>query len=172
MNNITDIFYYDYLLYIIIQMYNEGRKSEEIAPYLQITSIFSVKFDRENIELDCEPYIKALYIKLIQYCRLGKISCINNAIHTISFIDKRKNISDRRYTTIKNIIFSCYNNLYKKKIRNLGKNFENSSEDNDYINRLKIIDNLKKLVFNKPLICEFIEEKSKQIFKNNKNISH
>lgn len=63
---LVDLFYYDYILYKIIEMYKENVPFSEILVYLEIATVYSKKFKEEKIVMDEELTVKELYIKCYQ----------------------------------------------------------------------------------------------------------
>lgn len=70
MENLVDVFYYDYILTRIIELYHGDSPSSIIIPHLKVATPLSKKFREEKIKMDREIYLKEIYIKVLQILKL------------------------------------------------------------------------------------------------------
>lgn len=66
MDILVDVYYYDYILKKIIEMYKSETSNASISHYLRIATEFSRRFRKERLMMDKEIYLKELYLKVIQ----------------------------------------------------------------------------------------------------------
>jgi hypothetical protein len=67
MDALVDIFYYDFLLSKVIELYHHRASIDCIIPYLKIATVMSKKFRDDKIPMDTQVYLKEIYVKIIQY---------------------------------------------------------------------------------------------------------
>lgn len=119
MDTLVDIFYYDYILTKIIEMYHENVPLPTLVPYLKIATVMSKKFRDEKIPMDKQVYTKEVYVKVIQvikYCisvsprdpkSQGKlIDCIKGVTHEFPELE-----TDEEFVVVRNVAFVLYLHL-------------------------------------------------------------
>lgn len=65
-DDLVDIFYYDFVLSKIIEIYKSNQAPSVVVPYLRIATPLSKKFREQKKELDKEVYLKEGFIKVYQ----------------------------------------------------------------------------------------------------------
>lgn len=66
MEDLVDVFYYDYILSRIIELYEQAASISVLIPYLKIATVLSKKFRDDKISLDSQIYMKEAYVKIVQ----------------------------------------------------------------------------------------------------------
>lgn len=66
MDKLVDIFYYDYILCRIIDMYSKHTSSRELGLYCKLANTLHMEYADTEVELDSEIYAKTVLIKLLQ----------------------------------------------------------------------------------------------------------
>ncbi|KAI5168347.1 hypothetical protein PAEPH01_0060 [Pancytospora epiphaga] len=66
MERLVDIFYYDYILCKIIDMYNKDKPAPELSFYCKIANTLQMEYANADVKLDSEIYVKTVLIKLLQ----------------------------------------------------------------------------------------------------------
>lgn len=69
MEILVDVFYYDHILSVIIELYQKEEELATIVPYLKIATALSRKFRNDKIILDKQLYIKEVYVRVLQIAR-------------------------------------------------------------------------------------------------------
>lgn len=78
MENLVDVFYYDYVLTKIIELYQRNSLPNCIIPYLRVATPLSKKFRDEKVKMDREIYLKEIYIKVVQILKMFDANFISN----------------------------------------------------------------------------------------------
>ena len=158
MDALVDIFYYDFILSKIIEMYHENESIETIIPYLKLATVMSKKFRDDKITMDSQVYIKEIYVKIIQFIKHyvsvknetkdhkspnKLIECIQSAISELPELQE-----DANFLKLCSLAFAIYSKQEEKdtyllqsiqKENGVNKNTENMSQNKAAMEKLQKI---------------------------------
>lgn len=113
-DTLVDLFYYDFILFKIIEMYHKQTRTSLILPYLKIATVLSAKFRKLQITMDSELYSKEICIKVIQLIAQCKQGCANhqasimNTIHLMDGVIKDSPVleTDKVFLLIMRVLYT------------------------------------------------------------------